>query len=52
MGIGVSFILLRFPYSTLDRKAKMEGINPYYNKRTGSNPFLIDSKDSLVDTYS
>ena len=50
MGIGVRFILLRFPYSTLDRKVKMEGINPYYNKRTGSNPFLIDGKDSLIDT--
>lgn len=52
MRIGVRFILLCFPYSTLDRKAKMEGINPYYNKRTGSNPFLIDSKDSLIDTSS
>ena len=52
MGIGISFILLRFPYPSLDRKAKMQGINPYYNKRTGSNPSLIDSKEPLVDTYS
>nr|DAP51720.1 MAG TPA: hypothetical protein [Caudoviricetes sp.] len=30
----------------------MQGINSYYNKRTGSNSFLIDSKDSLIDTSS
>lgn len=52
MGIGISFILLSSPYPTLDRKAKMQGINSFYNKRTGSNPFLIDSKDSLIDTPS
>lgn len=52
MGIGISFILLLFPYPPLDRKAKMQGINSCYNKRTGLNPFLIDSKDSLIDTPS
>jgi len=52
MGIGISFTLLLFPYPTLDSKAKMRGINPYYNKRTRANPSLIDSKDSLNDTSS
>jgi len=52
MGIGLSFILLLFPYPPLDSKAKMRGINPYYNKRTRPNPSLIDSKDSLNDTSS
>ena len=52
MGIGISFILLLFPYPTLDSKAQMRGINPYYNKRTRPNPPLIGSKDSLNDTSS
>nr|DAK30009.1 MAG TPA: hypothetical protein [Caudoviricetes sp.] len=40
MGIGLSFILLLFPYPPLDSKAKMRGINPYYNKRDGDRSQL------------